>query len=77
MTISESWNFLSKRCLLKRILKVSLFISPRQSEGGSNVDFEVLDELLEVLETITQLMRSKPGFGIILQRSFPGIQIAR
>ena len=68
MTISESWNFFSKRCLLKHILKMSLFISPRQSDGGSNVEFEVLDE-----ETMTQLMRSKPGFGIIF--TFSGIQI--
>ena len=67
ITISESWNFFSKPCLLKRILKMGLFISPRQSYGGSNVECQVLDELLGVLETMTQLMLSKTGFGIILQ----------
>ena len=54
---------------------MGLFIAPRQCDGGSNVEFEMLDELLEVLETMTQLMLSTSGFGIILQRSFSGVQI--
>ena len=51
-------------------LKMGLFISPRQSCGGSNVECQVLDELLEVLETMTQLMLSTSGFGIIYNDPF-------